>query len=99
MSLKRSNVPADIRLSGSQLPGHGGEASGLYHPGKAMHQQESIHGEAASKSYSCNLRINVIPIRQTYLIRRGGGHCQARIRTFETGGEAGRPFAARLRRI
>src|SRR5271156_2997620 len=68
MPLERGNVPAGIRLSGSQLPSNGGEAPGLDHPGKAVHQQESIHEEAASMSFSFNLRINVIPIRQTYLI-------------------------------
>src|SRR5271156_1229965 len=73
MPLERGNVPADIRLSSSHLPGNGGEAPGLYYPGKAMYEQEFIHRKVASTRYSFNLRINVIPIRRTYLIQRGGG--------------------------
>src|SRR5271168_382822 len=55
--------------------------------------------EGTSTSYLFYFRINVMPIRQTYLTRRGGGHCLPRISTFATDGGAGEPFATRLRRI
>jgi hypothetical protein len=48
MPLQRGDVPADIRLSGPQFPGDGGEASCLDHPGKAVHEKKSIHWQASN---------------------------------------------------
>ena len=73
MPLKRGDVPADIRLSRPQFPGDGGEASGLDHPGKAVHEEEIYPSERLEDIHAITHEYYA---KLTDLSNsRRGGHC------------------------